>query len=305
LLDSLLQESNRLKMFTNSDYVVSVGGVADVDVHSSAPELKRRAKMQNVVPMQIQEAVQHSQEDGPLVLYGQEVGMVKIIGQVINIEESATRMSYLVRDRTASIHAVKFPEREDEVVRVRRGDHVGVIGLLKAAQDEKSITVLRIWEIRDLMEVDNHLLELALLPLRVQRIHEKRIAIAQSQFNGESVLNHRGSGGGQTTKQQLNSRLMFSGSGGVQRGLLPPGGGDVGRGGGLGRFQEQAEGIPGVKAVHRVLRSCYAEMGMSLDELESSCGMSRDKLSPAINYLLQEGHIYCTMDDFHFKSTDV
>ena len=41
-------------MFTNSDYVVSVGGVADVDVHSSAPELKRRAKMQNVVPMQIQ-----------------------------------------------------------------------------------------------------------------------------------------------------------------------------------------------------------------------------------------------------------
>ena len=38
-------------------------------------------------------------------------------------------------------------------------------------------------------------------------------------------------------------------------------------------------------------RSCYAEMGMSLDELESSCGMSRDKLSPAINYLLQDSTI--------------
>ena len=45
---------NRPKMFTNSDYVVSVGGFADVDAPNSAPELKRRSKMQNVVPMQIQ-----------------------------------------------------------------------------------------------------------------------------------------------------------------------------------------------------------------------------------------------------------
>ena len=41
-------------MFTNSDYVVSVGGLADVDAPNSAPELKRRSTMQHVVPMQIQ-----------------------------------------------------------------------------------------------------------------------------------------------------------------------------------------------------------------------------------------------------------
>ena len=34
------------------------------------------------VSFPLKEAVQHSQEDGPLVLYGQEVGMVKIVGQV-------------------------------------------------------------------------------------------------------------------------------------------------------------------------------------------------------------------------------
>ena len=44
---------------------------------------------------------------------------------------------------------------------------------------------------------------------------------------------------------------------------------------------------------------------MSLDALAQSSGYPQSRLSPALDYLLQEGHIYCTMDDFHFKSTDV
>ena len=77
-------------MLTNSNYVVSMGSheTTTTNIDEAAvgleqlPSVGRRSKVQNVVPLHVVDLVQHQEEDGPFVLYGQEVGMVKILGQV-------------------------------------------------------------------------------------------------------------------------------------------------------------------------------------------------------------------------------
>ena len=70
-------------MFTNSNYVSAGYTVTSSQEQGSQNPPVRRSKNQNVVPMQILDLVQHSEEDGPLTFGGQDVGMVKVVGQVL------------------------------------------------------------------------------------------------------------------------------------------------------------------------------------------------------------------------------
>lgn len=76
-------------MFTNSNYTDAGGVSAGYTMNPSQPDpssqnpVGRRSKLLNVVPMQILDLVQQSEEDGPLSVQGQEVGFVKIVGQVL------------------------------------------------------------------------------------------------------------------------------------------------------------------------------------------------------------------------------
>ena len=58
--------------------------------------------------------------------------------------------------------------------------------------------------------------------------------------------------------------------------------------------------------VYRMLRSCLQEEGLSRDDLyrQVNSKMSRNDMDNALEYLSNEGHIYSTTDDNHFKSTD-
>ena len=70
-------------MFTNSNYASAGYTVNSSQEQSSQNPPLRRSKIQSIVPLQILDIVQHSEEDGPFTLGGQDVGMVKIIGQVL------------------------------------------------------------------------------------------------------------------------------------------------------------------------------------------------------------------------------
>ena len=78
-------------MFTNSSYVANIGIVnpPDIGFEISTP---RRSQLQNIVPMQIVDLVQHCEEEGPLNAFGVNVGMIRIVGQV-GIYFSSQRIS--------------------------------------------------------------------------------------------------------------------------------------------------------------------------------------------------------------------
>lgn len=59
--------------------------------------------------------------------------------------------------------------------------------------------------------------------------------------------------------------------------------------------------------VYRVLQQCNNEEGLNSKGIQSmmSVKMSLSDIDKAVDYLVSEGHIYATIDDYHFKATDL
>ena len=59
-------------------------------------------------------------------------------------------------------------------------------------------------------------------------------------------------------------------------------------------------------ALYKMVSACEREEGMSRDELgqQLSGKMSRKEVDDALEFLSNEGHIYSTTDEDHFKTTD-
>ncbi|XP_010155643.1 PREDICTED: replication protein A 32 kDa subunit-like, partial [Eurypyga helias] len=57
--------------------------------------------------------------------------------------------------------------------------------------------------------------------------------------------------------------------------------------------------------VLNLIKNCHAAEGMSLQELKLQLqNMSMSAIKQAVEFLSSEGHIYSTVDDDHYKSTD-
>jgi len=289
-------------MFTNSTYAGynAISSTLPLPAESGDDNepIQSRSKPKNVVPVDIIKLVQHCDEDGAFSVYGLEVGMVRILGLVLDIEETETRITYRIEDRTATITAVRYIEPEDESARrlqINRGEHIAVVGSLKFGPSDKSLVVLKMWKVQGREEIDFHQLSTVYIPLKLSRLHEQRIVIAQSQFTGNVSL--------------MDPRM---------RGIVPSqakpfstprssiGGGRQGADYSSFSTQQQDQEFPvtGARVVLRLIRSCYTELGISRKELEQTGNLALTQLTAALDFLLQEGHIYCTQDDFHFKSTD-
>lgn len=127
-----------------------------------------------------------------------------------------------------------------------RGDHVGIIGLLRFAREEKSMIILRIWQLQTIEEVDCHLLELVLFPLRMKRIQEKRVVVAQSQFTGEPFYTDFPKRGIVPTQSRPFSVPRSSSRTNTQRSVSA---------GDFQSYQTQDEfPVPGAKTILRILR---------------------------------------------------
>ncbi|NXS04776.1 RFA2 protein, partial [Oxylabes madagascariensis] len=57
--------------------------------------------------------------------------------------------------------------------------------------------------------------------------------------------------------------------------------------------------------VLNLIKSCHVPEGMSLQDLKQQLhSMSMSTIKQAVEFLSSEGHIYSTVDDDHYKSTD-
>ncbi|KAI1280825.1 Replication protein A 32 kDa subunit-B [Halotydeus destructor] len=57
--------------------------------------------------------------------------------------------------------------------------------------------------------------------------------------------------------------------------------------------------------VLKAISECHTNAGIHIGELQNSIkGLNKDQLRKALDFLAQEGHIYSTVDEEHFKATD-
>lgn len=256
------------------------GGFYDATQGQNTPSGdKRRQRAQNLVPVMIGEILESREET--FRVEGMEVGMVAIAGILQSVDHQATKSVYTIHDDTGTIEALQWKdENANEANTLEENDFIRVVGSVRTHQDKKHVMVFRIAKMSCDEEMETHLLEVAHAKLKIRQMTEKENSKIGANFGGSF-------GGGIGYGQSQMATSSFVGGNVSGSSLIP----------GLNSAQD---------AVYRMLRGCPQEEGMSRDELFQKLGsrMSRPEMDNSLEFLSNEGHIYSTTDDNHFKSTD-
>uniref|UniRef100_A0A3P9LE02 Replication protein A C-terminal domain-containing protein n=1 Tax=Oryzias latipes TaxID=8090 RepID=A0A3P9LE02_ORYLA len=151
------------------------------------------------------------------------------------------------------------------------GTYVKVSGNLRSFQNHRSMVAFCIRPLEDMNEITSHMLEVV----------QAHMALGKPQ-------NTLGGGGGMTAGSV--SKPAIGGMGGSYAGAS-----DM-TNNGLSPNQNQ---------VLSLIRGCPEPQGISIQDLKHRLGgMSLPMIKQAVEFLSNEGHIFSTIDEDHFKSTD-
>jgi len=251
--------------------LASPGSMTTPGGGSSGGGQKKRA--QNIVPVQVREILE-SPEEG-FQIEGIEVGMVIILGKVTSATSSTTKTTLMVEDDTGSVEVVQWVDEDaKEKGEYTEGSFVRVVGNVRSQGDKKHVMAFKIMGVPSQAEMDAHLLEIVHSHLKMKQV--------QTLLEGGAT----GGGGG------LSNSMMGGGlsqAGGVQ-----------------GSVSNQSFGNAKHDLVYGCIRQSMDDVGIHKDQLmeQVRTKMSKSELDNSLEFLSAEGHIYSTVDEDHFKSTD-
>jgi len=238
----------------------------------SGGESKAKRK-QNVVPVQIQEILEAPEEG--FTVEGQEVGMVLVVGKVTDCEKATTKTTYRIQDESGEIEVIQWVEEGSTLDEFAEGTNVKVFGSIRTNQGKRHMMAFKVGVITSQAEYDAHLMEVVYTKLKLRQLNQR--------INGQIGMS------------EGMSQSMLGGGLSVQGG-----------GGGAGRTGGVSFGNKNYDLVYGVIKQTSEEAGCDRDTVFNQAKriMSRADMDTALDFLSSEGHIYSTIDEDHFKTTD-
>ena len=227
-----------------------------------------------MVPVHIKEILGCEEEH--LKVEGQEVGMVSVIGQVKTVNHEATKSVYGIEDASGLIDVIQWLDEGKDSTKdsVVEDCYVRVVGSIRTNKDRKYVMAFKIMEVENKAEIKGHLLDVEYAKLKIK--HLKNLE--------DKAINGTGAG-------LSNSMMMTGGSYASSASAMSTG----------STFSN-----PKHDSTFKMISSCTREEGIGRDELLQSLKgkLSKSDLDDAIEFLSGDGHIYSTIDEDHFRTTD-
>ena len=290
-------------------------------------EKGRKNYAKNLMPVNVRTLLQHQEPGEPLVVHGQAVGMVSLVGQVRQVTKGTVSLSYLLEDETGRIEAIHYIDEDNKIQPPIINTFVQIIGILKSGQERSMVTVYKLLPVRNMHQVTAHKLEIIVTPLRIAKQQEMASMAALATLNGF----HPGFGLGiNNSRKWPGSNDSFSRNMGPRPAFINNNN-RLSSGDSRPHFnQNPAQNPksfplqnynqptinnfncfselrdPDMKKVLASIKNCPMAIGLSkLDLLKHHRhSISEKKMSEVIDYLTSEGHIYNTINEHHFKATD-
>ncbi|XP_037532774.1 replication protein A 32 kDa subunit [Nematolebias whitei] len=257
-------------------YTQSPGGFAS-PAASQGGEKKGRARATQIIPCTVSQLMTASQADESFRVGDVEVSQVTIVGIIRSTDKSMTNIQYKIDDMTCAPMDVKqWVDTEDPSVDstvLPPGAYVKVAGSLRSFQNHRSVVAFSVKPLEDMNEITSHMLE-----------------VVQAHMALSKPLSTPGAGGGTSSSATPLSRGQIA----VLRGNYSGPNSMVING--LNAHQDQ---------VLNLIRSSSDSQGISIYDLKQRLGViSLPMIKQAVEFLSNEGHIFSTIDEDHFKSTD-
>ncbi|XP_029959089.1 replication protein A 32 kDa subunit [Salarias fasciatus] len=259
-------------------YTQSPGGFASPSM-SQGGEKKGRTRSSQIVPCTVSQLMMASQADEAFKVGDVEVAQITIVGVIRSTDKSMTNIQYKVDDMTAAPMDVKqWVDTEDPSVDstvLPPGTYVKVSGNLRSFQNHRSVVAFSVRPLEDMNEITSHMLE-----------------VVQAHMMLSKPQTMSSAGGGMT--------------GGMMTPMSRPAMGGMGGGGYTGANDMAYNGLSANQnQVLSLIRGCPEPQGISIHDLRQRLsGMSVPVIKQAVEFLSNEGHIFSTIDEDHYKSTD-
>ncbi|XP_022981719.1 replication protein A 32 kDa subunit A-like [Cucurbita maxima] len=235
-----------------------------------------------VVPVtvkQISETSHSGEEKANFVINGVDFTNVTIVGKVSEKAERNTDITFIVDDGTGRIGCKRWvndtfdTKQMDEI---QDGIYVLVIGHLKIFQSNKQIFAFSVRPVTNFDEITFHFIECIHDHLRNSKLQPKGDVSTQFQSSDSSLKPavQSGSSGYQTASSGLSSEQHTV---------------DV---------KTNCDEL----VLDYLPSSVAKERGMHRDELSQQLKIPSEKIVDSIRSLEDEGLIYSTIDEYHFKS---
>lgn len=205
---------------------------------------------------------------------GIEIHQVTFVGIIREVNEAATNISYKIDDMTGDYISVRKWLDDDERSDFKRSEcrentYVRVVGNMKALSEGKlrNVMAFNITPVKDFDEITFHFLDVVYAKLSLEKA---------SQMNGAN---------------------------GTHMGIETPGRYNTNNDNYGGGFNDA--GLTGQnKLVFNYISACTDEQGIDIQTLRNKCrNVGEQQLRNCIEWLSNEGHIYSTIDDDHYRST--
>lgn len=260
-------------------YTQSPGGFAS-PAASQGGEKKGRTRATQIIPCTVSQLMSASQVDEAFRVGEVEVTQVTIVGIIRSTDKSMTNIQYKVDDMTGAPMDVKqWVDTEDPSVDstvLPPGTYVKVSGNLRSFQNHRSVVAFSVRPLEDMNEITSHILEV---------VHA-HMALSKPQTMP-------GISGGMAP----NSMPMLRQSTGITGGSY------------AGTNENPLMVINGLSAnqnqVLSLIKGCPEPQGISIQDIKQRLsGISLAVIKQAVEFLSNEGHIFSTIDEDHYKSTD-
>jgi replication factor A2 len=193
--------------------------------------------------------------------------------------------------------------------------YVRVVGHLRSFSNKRSLTAFSIKRVKDFNEVTCHMLEVIKTHLENTK-GAPGMAGVQQQAPGMALAPTAMGGGGMTggmpqqqqqqqQMQQQQQQQQQQGAGMPQQQQQQP------AAGGLALLQQQAQAKPtqapnnDIELVFCAFQQGTGEQGMDTADVKNQLAtvMTGNTVDEAVSYLTDEGHLYSTTDESHYKTT--
>lgn len=270
------------------------------DKYETTPaQEKRGSSSQTLRAVTVKQLVKDvaNSDDDVFKVDGVELNNVTIVGQVLTLEDSNTRVLVTIDDGTGTVEVMQWKNGDEtdwvfnqQKAEWQNGVYVRVYGHMRSFERKKSIMAYNIRTVHDYNEVVHHFLQCIF-----QHLH--------------------------LTKGAPTSTTMAARAGPMSTpvpGSAPPSGGFGGAAsawqtttpsaGGAGGAPANQGPQSGMTPVQReTLQVCsLPEMhpGLTVEQMHANLAgkFPLGQLQAAVDFLLGEGYIYNTIDDVHFKS---
>eukprot|EP00249_Psilotum_nudum_P036570 c8027_g1_i1 orf=121-1023(+) len=265
-----------------------------------SPARRSGSQHTGLLPLTVKQMSSATQKPADDTFYvdGVDVNNVTLVGMVFEKEEKVTDVSFSLDDGTGRIEVKRWIDGQDthesmEMSSIRNGAYVRVHGHLRSFQGRRNVVAFSVRPITDFNEITFHFIECVFVHLSNLKSTgvTSTPATASTPYVGHNpVMNTSAFGGSRTGPQNVG------GIGNYNQYMPPPASAS---GSSMGEIYKR------VQAIFEEPASLAPEAGLHIDEVARRMpGFSKKQVKDAVEFLVNEGVIYSTIDDDHFKSTN-